>query len=110
MAKTWSWTNSSLHEATRDGRKGSRIDVCSQHEPSRFWYWVIGISEFSDMIQGEPISNKGTIMADIATNRMELDQCRLLTMEAARLMDTVGNKGARKEIAMIKVCIEFSTC
>ena len=52
---------------------------------------------------GTPLAQKGSVMADVAASRMEIDQCRLLTMEAARLMDTVGNKAARKEIAMIKV-------
>ena len=52
---------------------------------------------------GRPLAEQGTIQADIAESRMELDQARLLTMHAARLMDTVGNKAARNEIAMIKV-------
>lgn len=52
---------------------------------------------------GRPLAEQGTIRADIAESRMELDQARLLTMHAARLMDTAGNKAARNEIAMIKV-------
>jgi acyl-CoA dehydrogenase len=52
---------------------------------------------------GKPLAEHGTIRADIAKSRIEIDQARLLTLAAAYKMDTSGNKAARTDISMIKV-------
>ena len=52
---------------------------------------------------GEPLAHRANVQDWIAESRVDLEMIRLLTMKAAYLMDTVGNKEARVEIAAIKV-------
>jgi len=58
---------------------------------------------------GKPIAEQGTIRADIADSRMEIEQARLLVLNAAHVMDKAGNKVARGDIAMIKVVVPAMT-
>jgi acyl-CoA dehydrogenase len=52
---------------------------------------------------GRKLAEQGVVRESIANSRIEIDQARLLTLKAADMMDKVGNKVARSEIAMIKV-------
>jgi acyl-CoA dehydrogenase len=59
---------------------------------------------------GRKISEQTVTLERIASARIQIDSARLLVLNAAHLMDTVGNKAAAKQIAMIKVATPAMAC
>ena len=78
-----------LHALDRGGRAGHRADVRARGSER--------------VAFGKPLAEQGVVRDWIAESRVKVEQLRLLTLKAAWLMDTVGNKGAHTEIQAIKI-------
>jgi acyl-CoA dehydrogenase len=59
---------------------------------------------------GKTLAQQGVVQQAIAESRMAIDQARLMTLKTAWLIDTVGAKGARTEVAAIKVIAPRMLC
>jgi acyl-CoA dehydrogenase len=59
---------------------------------------------------GKPLARQGVVQAQIAESRMAIEQARLMTLKTAWLIDTVGARGARTEVAAIKVIAPRVAC
>jgi acyl-CoA dehydrogenase len=59
---------------------------------------------------GKPLAQQGVVQQQIAESRMAIEQARLMTLKTAWLIDTVGPKGARSEVAAIKVIAPRMAC
>ena len=57
---------------------------------------------------GTTLADQGVVLEWIAESRVRIEQCRLLVLKAAWLMDTVGNRGAHTEIQAIKITVPLS--
>ena len=68
-------------------------------------YMLARVTDPSKRTFGKSLSEHGTVVADIATSRIEIDQSRFLVLNAAQKIDEVKAKGALKEISMAKVMI-----
>lgn len=66
---------------------------------------LVGHRVWDRVAFGKPLAKQGTIQEFVANARISLESLRLLTLKTAWLMDTVGNRGAHREIQSIKIAV-----
>jgi len=82
-----------------------RVIGCAERALERMCRRTLSRTTFGRLVADQTVTRER-----IANARIQIDQARLLVLKAAWLMDTVGNKGAQKEIAMMKVAAANMAC
>ena len=84
----------------------NKVDPYDSFDPKHVWFQVMNRHAF-----GKALAQQATIQSDIAKSRIEIEECRLLVLKAAHMMDTIGKKvrSMARFIWKMEVCESFCT-